>query len=819
VAGQEVAAVPDAERTAITRFVDELRRLRRQAGEPSLNRVVALAAGMSHPLARSTISDKLNARSLPEWEFVASYVTACAVHAQRSGIPLPAEAVDLKRWAALHLRMLRTVDSAHANGRLAASVRAELERRADGEVMVPRQLPPAPRHFLGRAVQLAALDRLAAGVDPPPQAVICAIGGTAGIGKTTLAVHWAHSVADRFPDGQLYANLRGFGPESPVPASDVVQGFLEAFGVPPEEIPTSQEGQVGLYRSLLAGKRILVLLDNARDAEQIRPLLAGSAGCVIVVTSRNRLSSLVAVEGAHSLSLDLLTRPETRAMLAERIGADRVAAEPEAVDRIAAACAGLPLVTAIVAARVATHPEFPLAELANELSGAGGLDAFASGDQALDVRTVMSWSYRGIDPAAARLFRLLALHPGPDIGAPAAASVAGLPLGETRRLLRGLSEAHLLAEHRPGRFAYHDLLRAYAAELAEEQDSEQDRRAAMHRTLDHYLRTAEPAARLLDPHRPALDAPAAASGMPPEAVADARAAVDWFAAEHRNLLALVRQAEIGFDAHVYRLARTLSTYLYRSGRWHDRVFAESAALAAARRGRDRRGEAHAHRGLARTYLRLDRQEAALAQLRLALAAYDELGDPVGQGHTHLNLAEVLDSQRQFRPALHHARLAHDLYRNADHPAGQAKALNSIGWSLSQLGHHQQAVGYCQKALDIQLKLDDRDGAADTLDSLGYAYHQLRQYEEARSCYEQAVAIYREAANLGDEGLALDSLGDVLQAAGELDAARGAWQRAARLLDQLGEIGKAAEIHAKINELSAGASQRYTVDASPPGGAG
>jgi hypothetical protein len=473
--------VRDAERAPITRFVDELRRLRRRAGEPSLNQVVALTTGLPHPLARSTISDKLNARSLPEWEFVASYVSACAAFAQQSGIPLPADAVDLRRWAALHLRMLRAVDNAHASGRLASSVRAELDRRADGAIVVPRQLPPGPRHFLGRVAELAALDRLVPGTEPPARAVICAIGGTAGIGKTTLAVHWAHRVADRFPDGQLYADLRGFGPGSPVPAADAVRGFLDAFAVPPQDVPTTQEGQAGLYRSLLAGKRILVLLDNARDAEQIRPLLAGSAGCLTLVTSRNRLSSLIAVEGAHSLSLDLLTRSQTRAMLAERIGPEQVAAEPEAVDRIAAACAGLPLVIAIVAGRAANHPGFPLAVLADELSGARGLEAFASGDQTLDVRTVLSWSYRGLDRAAARLFRLLGRHPGPDIGAAAAASLAGIPLGEARQLLRGLSEAHLLSEHRPARFAYHDLLRAYAAELSEEQDSEQDRRAATHR--------------------------------------------------------------------------------------------------------------------------------------------------------------------------------------------------------------------------------------------------------------------------------------------------------------------------------------------------
>ena len=638
-----------AGRTAIIQFVDELKALRRRAGEPSLNWVASFTADLPHPLPRSTISDKLNARSLPDWEFVGSFVNACAAHADEAGTPLPAEAVDLSEWSTRHIRMLRAVDGAQAADRLAVSARTEIDRRAP-DLVGPRQLPGAARKFAGRETELAALDRIALEAAAPGGAVVVsAVGGTAGIGKTTLAVHWAHRAADRFPDGHLYVNLRGYGPGAPLTPAEAIRGFLEAFAVPAQAIPTNLDGQIGLYRSLLAGKRMLVLLDNARDAEHVRPLLPGSAGCLALVTSRDRLASLIAVEGAHPLRLDLLTPVEARTMLADRVGSHRVLAEPEAVDRIIAACTGLPLALAIVAARATTHPDFPLADLAAELTGARGLDAFTGGDQAVDVRRVFSSSYHGLDPTAARLFRLLGRHPGPDIGTAAAASLAAVPVREVHRLLQDLADAHLLAEHRPGRFVCHDLLRAYALELAEELDSAEESRAATHRMLDHYLRTADRAAHLMDPYRTALEPLESPIGTSSEQVADAARAFAWFAAEHRVLVAIVAQEEVGFDGYTHRLARALWAYLYRTGNWHDWVCVEETGLRAAERGGDLRELAYAHHGLGRVYLRLDRQEAALAQLRLALERYADLGDQVGQcAHP----AQPGQSLPTVRPALH-----------------------------------------------------------------------------------------------------------------------------------------------------------------------
>ena len=306
------------------------------------------------------------------------------------------------------------------------------------------------------------------GPDAPGAAVvIVAIDGMAGVGKTALAVHWAHRVAALFPGGQLYVNLRGFDPNrSPVTPDEAVRGFLDALDVPPERVPATLEAQVGLYRSLLAGRRVLVLLDNASDAGQVRPLLPGAPGCVAVVTSRDQLAGLVTTAGAHPMTLDLPSADEARELLERRLGAARVAAESAAADEIIALCARLPLALAIVATRAATQPGLPLATLAAELrAAAGGLAEFTDPDLASDVRAVFSWSYRQLSPAAARLFRLLGMHPGPDIGLPAAASLAGQPAAEVRPLLTELARAHLI-ERAAGRYAFHDLLRAYAAELA-----------------------------------------------------------------------------------------------------------------------------------------------------------------------------------------------------------------------------------------------------------------------------------------------------------------------------------------------------------------
>ena len=355
--------------------------------------------------------------------------------------------------------------------------------------VVPRQLPTAPSHFAGRAAELQALTKLVNGAgDAGGTVMISAITGTAGVGKTTLAMYWGHQVAGEFPDGQLYVNLRGFGPTGPpVTSAEAIKGFLTAYQVPSAAVPASLDTLAGLYRSLLAGTRTLVVLDNARDVDQVRPLLPASPGCLVLVTSRNQLAGLVANEGARLVTLDVLPEAEAHELLASRLGSSRVKAEHDAVAELARLCAGLPLALGIAATRAASRPDFALTALAAELrDGQGRLDSLDTGDAAGSLREVFSWSHQQLSHSAGRLFRLMSVHPGPDMSVQAAASIAGIAVPDAQRALSELTSASLVAERSPGRYGCHDLLRTYAAEQATDCDGDVEVRAAMHRMLDHY---------------------------------------------------------------------------------------------------------------------------------------------------------------------------------------------------------------------------------------------------------------------------------------------------------------------------------------------
>jgi len=349
---------------------------------------------------------------------------------------------------------------------------------------VPRQLPPTAKHFTGRTAELEALDAVLDQAGPEAgTATISAISGMAGIGKTTLALHWAHQVADRFPDGQLYANLGGFGPASPLTPADALCGFVGALRDPAQPAPADPDAQQALYRSLMADRRVLVVLDNARDEQQVRPLLPGSATCLTLIISRSQLVGLVATNGAIPLNVDLFTEAEARELLNRRLGPGRIAAEPAAVDQLIATCAGLPLALCIAAARAALTPKLPLKNLSTQLSQPG-LVALSSTDPHADLRSVFSWSYRRLSPEAALLFRCLPLFPGPDVSATAAASIT--PAGAITGLLAELTGAHLVEEYKPGRFRLHDLLARYAQECSEHEDSEDARREIQRRILTRY---------------------------------------------------------------------------------------------------------------------------------------------------------------------------------------------------------------------------------------------------------------------------------------------------------------------------------------------
>jgi DNA-binding SARP family transcriptional activator/tetratricopeptide (TPR) repeat protein len=654
---------------------------------------------------------------------------------------------------------------------------------------VPAQLPPAVPAFAGRDTELASLDALRPAQPGGSGAVvIAALSGTAGVGKTTLAVQWAHRVSGQFPDGQLYVNLRGFDPGGrAVSPGEAVCGFLEALGVAAAGIPAGLDAQVGLYRSLLAGKRILVLLDNARDASQVRPLLPGSPGCLAIVTSRDQLAGLVATDGAWPLALALLTTAEARDLLARRLGESRVAGDPDGVGEIIERCARLPLALAIAAARAAIRPGFPLTAIAAELrQAARPLDSFEGGDRASDVRAVFSWSYQALSPDAARLFRLLGLHPGPDIATPAVASLADVSVARARVLLAELARAHLLSEISPGRYSFHDLLRAYASELAGALDSAEVAEAAVLRVIDHYLHTAHNAATVMEPYVhsviPDPPLPGTIVGSP----AATEEAVDWLTAEHAPLLAAVRlAADLGLCAQTWQLAVAQSRILVRRGLTDVHAKVCETGLAAARRGGDIAGEAHCKYQLAIGQVRAGRLQDIDRQFHEVLRLFEETGDYAGQAMVHGSLTWV--SHLQHRPAdsLSYALRAQELFVAAGHRPGQAMNLNDIGFAHALLGNYEEGQEYIERSIQAIRELGTPGWEASSWDSLGYVHSKLGNHELAVTCYERSIKLFRSQADPASTAEGLDSLGDAHHLAGDISAAHRAWAHAVRIFDELG----------------------------------
>src|ERR1700728_927947 len=673
-----------------------------------------------------------------------------------------------------------------------------------GARVVPRQLPAIPPHFAGRTAELKALDELVSGAaDGDGRGAVWVLAGPAGVGKTTLAAFWAHRVADRFPDGQLSVSLRGFAPEgSPVAAAEALRGMLRAMGVLLAQIPESLDAQAALYRSMLAGKRVLVLIDNAADAGQGRPLLPGGTGCAVLVTSRSQLTGLVAVEGAHPVFLDVLSEAEACELLVGRLGAQRVMAEPAAATELAELCAGLPLALSVAAARAAARPSFALAALAAELrSDEGRLDALGTEDADGSVREVLSWSYRQLSGPAARMFRLLGVHQGPEISAPAAASLAGLGVPQARRALADLTSTHLVAESTPGRFGFHDLLRAYARELATE-DADAERCAAVRRVLDHYLITANAAYPLIYPARDPLVLGEPAPGTTPERVTSRAQARAWFAAEHQVLLAASETAAAaGYAAHAWQLPAALSEFLDREGHWHDLAVTQRSALAAAGRAGDRAGLAHAHLGLAMACLRLRCYDEGLAHARRSIEGFRELGDQAREARSRIFLGTACGEQGQHAAARRHTEHALRLYRAIGHRAGQAHALTNLGWHAAALGDYQVALGCCQQALGLHRELGNALGEAHTWDYTGYVRDRLGQHDDAVDCYRRALGLLLQVSDRSEQAGVLTRLGDAHRALGDRAAAREAWQQALAVLDDLHDPG-AAQVESRLDDLRA-----------------
>ncbi len=562
---------------------------------------------------------------------------------------------------------------------------------------LPHQLPALPGRLVGRTVELAQLDRPAGAV------VISAIVGTGGIGKSWLALHWAHQNLDRFSDGELHVNLRGFDPvDPPMSPATAVRGFLDALGVAPAAIPAEVDAQVGLYRSLVAGKRMLIVLDNARDTDQVTPLLPGSPSCTVLITSRHQLGGLLATHRAQILNLDVLSEPEARQLLAPHLGADRIAAEPEAVTDLLSYCAGLPLALGILTARAAHHPTFALSVLAGELRDVSArLDGFNAGDLRVNLCAVLSCSVRALSSSAATLFGLLGIAPGPDISLPAVAALAALSEGQARATLRELEHACMVAQPVPGRYRMHDLIRLYATDTSRQDNTDDVLAAALRRVIDFYLHTAHTADRLLDPHRQPgpIDPPAA--GVRPQPLSGAPAAMAWFDTEHAILLAAQYTAACrAWHATVCQLAWTLHNFHQWRGHLHGELAAWRAALHAAARLPDPTVRIQAHQYLGRAHAALGCHDKGITHLYQALALAENHDDTNQRAHTHRILAWAWERHEDDRQALAHALRAQDLFQSLDQPVWRAAALNLVGWSTARLGQYEIARTHCQTALTL-----------------------------------------------------------------------------------------------------------------------
>jgi DNA-binding SARP family transcriptional activator/tetratricopeptide (TPR) repeat protein len=655
---------------------------------------------------------------------------------------------------------------------------------------VPRQLPAELAAFIGRRTEIARLDKFANDQDQPASVVV--ISGTAGVGKTALALRWSRRMADQFPDGQLWVNLRGYDRRPSVGPGAGLVLLLRALGIKDAEIPPDIDSRAGLYRSVMDGRRMLVVIDNAGTADQVRPLLPGSPSSVVLVTSRDELVGLVA-DGAQALRLDLFSAEEADDLLRRRLGNARIEAEPRATKEILERCARLPLALAIAAARVAQRPQLPMAVFAHQLQAA--LDELASADAATDIRAVFSWSYRTLSQPAARLFRLLAVHPGPDVSIDAVTSLAEVPAGS---LLNELTTAHLVTEHSPGRYTMHDLLRAYVCELTQEFDSTASRRKALRHVLDHYLGMAHAAAMLIDPARDAI-IPGAAP--PPASLKDRAQALDWFNTEYPNLLAAItRAADRGLDHHTWQLVWCLADFQQWRGLWRDRAATLTVALAATVRLGDSAEQARAHRGLGYAYTKLRRDSDAQAHFGQALERYIALGHLAGQARVHHGLSYILERQGDHQAALWHAEQALSLYPADADKAQRGRALGTVGWCRAQLGDYPRALRDCWQTLELLRGTADVIAEGTSWDSLGYIHHHLGEHHQAISYYKNALRLRRDVGHESGVASTLTKLGETYFTQGEFDAARETWRTALVMLEQLGE--PAEGIRGKLRRLGA-----------------
>ncbi|MER7845127.1 tetratricopeptide repeat protein [Kitasatospora sp. NPDC096077] len=665
---------------------------------------------------------------------------------------------------------------------------------------VPWQLPTDVRGFVNRAVEQEAMDRLL--VERPPSAQVLVLTGTAGVGKTSLALHWAHAVRERFPDGQLYANLRGYDPQEPMAAAQVLERFLRALDVPAVAIPTDPEAMASTYRSLVAGRRMLVVLDNASSAAQVRPLLPGVPGCLVVVTSRHRLSGLGVREGARHLTLEVLAEHDAVELLRAVTADYRDGDDPDELAQLARLCARLPLALRIAAERAAGRPRILLNDLIQDLRDESSLwDALSSEDEGESeaVRSVFAWSYRALPVDAARLFRMLGLHPTGEFSVASAAALVAISTRQVSRLLDGLVASHMIEQTARDRYRFHDLLRAYAVDQVRREQEPDESECAVRRVLAWYLHTADAAQVRIAPHESRVALAALEPEVKPAAFSDAAAAWEWFEAERENLASVTRTAAaLGLDACVWQLAIVLRAFYMQRNTFQDWFATSHLGLEAARRGGDRHAQAELHESLGMAYTQSSRLDQAaeeyeaalvvrrelddlagealtlngLALLRLrrhqllgaqeaferARALFQALGDTYWEPRTAVNLAEVQAGLGQLAEAERVVCAGLESFRAVADRRAEGNALRILSRVQLEGGRTDEALESAQRAVDLAMDLNSPVAEAHWLTQLGHVQRAVGRCADALASYQRAAVLQRSLGDRSREALAWDGAG-------------------------------------------------------------